>query len=81
MVVSLTNEPCGCPHGQCASFVEPAEHCVNRRSGRVTTAHCRTCNPDTVAYTWHEDGKCLACEYRGRLDKLREARDNTPPQK
>lgn len=53
----IHNEPCNCPKGQCAAFVDRDEQCVNRLTGDVHTERCDACN----AHTWHQDGKCLSC--------------------
>ncbi len=57
--VSLINEPCHCPSGRCAHLVEPDENCINRYAGDVRTKLC----PVQKAFTWHQDGRCLACAY------------------
>lgn len=71
--INFKNEPCACPVGQCAAFVEPDSKCINRLSGDVRTQKC----PKHDGWTWHHDGRCLACaegeEKRQRALELRQA--------
>ena len=57
-MLDLHNEPCACPVGQCAHFLENDDQCVNRLTGEVRVLRCGACK----AGTWHQDGKCLRCE-------------------
>lgn len=52
----INNEPCDCPKGQCAHFVDRDEDCINRLPNATVTA-CSEC----LSMTWHSDGKCLRC--------------------
>jgi hypothetical protein len=63
--IALRNEPCSCPPGHCAEFVEPDADCINRFTGDVRTQHCAVCNPGGTGETWHQDGVCLPCKLRG----------------
>lgn len=64
MGVYLRNEPCDCPEGVCAAFVEPPSECINRLTGEVMTHHCVVCNPGRPeAASWHQDGRCLRCAW------------------
>ena len=56
-VPTIHNEPCDCPKGQCANFLDRDELCINRLSGDVHTAPCGKCEADT----WHQNGNCLRC--------------------
>ena len=65
-MIDLRNEPCDCPEGQCREFCYPASDCINRLTGDVRTIHCEVCDPGGQGGTWHQDGRCLRCEYLGR---------------
>lgn len=56
-VPTIHSEPCDCPKGQCAHFLDNDERCINRLSGDVRTAECSKCR----CSTWHQDGNCLRC--------------------
>lgn len=58
-VFRIHHEPCECPPGDCAHFVDDDANCINRRRGHVVTDLCAACQ----AFTWHEDGRCLRCIY------------------
>lgn len=55
--ITIQNEPCNCPVGQCAQLVERDWLCVNRLTGKVVTMYCLTCG----AATWHQDRECRRC--------------------
>lgn len=59
------SEPCACPEGFCASFVEPTEDCVFRLRGELKAHPC--VNGKCQGSTWHLDGGCLRC--KRELDK------------
>jgi hypothetical protein len=53
----IYNEPCRCPPGLCAHFVEPDSECVHRLIGNVRAMVCAKCG----GMTWHKDKGCLRC--------------------
>ena len=55
---NIHNEPCDCPPGQCAHFLDNDAACINRLSGDVRVLSCETCGG---CGTWHQDRKCLKC--------------------
>lgn len=55
--ISVGNEPCRCPQGVCAHFVDPPDACINRLAGDVRTRVCHVCE----ATTWFQDATCLRC--------------------
>ena len=63
-VPTLVNEPCNCPKGQCAHFVEDDENCIDRLTGDVQTKNCPVCSPDGSGSTWHHNGECLRCRHK-----------------
>lgn len=56
--------PCDCPPGGCMEMVTDDSQCINRLSGEVVTKWCAS----HQSYTWHHDGKCLACLYGSPTD-------------
>lgn len=66
MTIELVSEPCDCPEGLCAHFVEPAADCINRLTGDVRAKHCDICDPGGQSAQWHQDGRCLKCQHLGR---------------
>jgi hypothetical protein len=54
--LTINNDPCDCPKGQCAHFCEPDDQCINRLPNATVTT-CEVC----LSMTWHSDGKCLRC--------------------
>ena len=69
----IHNDPCDCPPGQCAHFVNDDAQCINRLRGEVVTANCLVCNPNGNGATWHHNGECLRCRHLG------EGRNSPPP--
>ena len=65
-VPTIYAEPCECPPGACAHFVDNDADCISRLRGEVVTRHCAACGPGA---TWHHDGACLRCkaEAEGKL--------------
>ena len=61
MSINIQAEGCECPPGQCAHFVEPDSHCINRLTGDVRTMTCPVCHPDGKGACWHQNGECLRC--------------------
>ena len=59
-VPELYNEPCDCPPGQCAGFLDNDADCINRLSGEVKTMNCEKC----TGATWHQNGECLRCRHK-----------------
>lgn len=57
--ILIRNEPCDCPPGQCAEFIENDENCINRIAYAVTD-YCEKCG----SHTWHEGDNCLRCTWK-----------------
>jgi hypothetical protein len=55
--IIIRNEPCACPPGQCAAFVDDDKQCINRLADAIT-AYCDKCQ----ATTWHSQNVCLRCQ-------------------
>lgn len=58
---------CDCPPGECEAFWGEDDKglCVNRLDGDVRVMACPNCAP---AQTWHHNGVCLSCQYKGRKE-------------
>lgn len=70
-VPNIHNEPCDCPKGQCAHFVDNDEQCINRLPN-ASVMPCEVCGSST----WHSEGKCQRCDWLSTLSSHNRGTEN-----